>query len=175
MRAIRQASGDESSVVFIPPAPVITSALTATGNLSASFNCSIITTNYPTSFFVISLPLGLSFDPASELIFGILSVTGNVPVTLRAMNSGGTGSTNLALTIVPEPPARIDSFTMHHGFGLSVLALTNRHSPVEWIGNLLNTNWTALTNGIPGSATTQTVTDPATNLPARFYRLKVYP
>jgi len=39
--------------------------------------------------------------------------------------------------------------------------------------NLLNTNWTALTDGIPGSATTQTVTDPVTNAINRFYRLKV--
>jgi hypothetical protein len=56
---------------------------------------------------------------------------------------------------------------------LSFLTLTNRHYAVEWIANLPDTNWAALTNGIPGSATTQTVTDPATSLPARFYRLKV--
>ena len=87
-----------------PPAPVITSALTATGNLSASFNYQIIATNYPTSFFAIGLPLGLSFDPASGRIFGIPSVTGNFAVTLRAINSGGTGSASLNLTINPEPP-----------------------------------------------------------------------
>jgi len=157
----------------VASAPVITSALTATGNLSASFNYAITATNYPTSFFVIGIPPGLSFDPASGRIFGIPSVTGNSAVTLRAINRNGTGSASLALAINPEPPPRIDSFSMQNGFALSFLALTNRHYAVEWIADLLSTNWAALTNGITGSATTQTVTDPATNLPARFYRLKV--
>jgi hypothetical protein len=157
----------------VAAAPVITSALTATGNLSASFNYQITATNYSTSFFVIGLPLGLSFDPASGRIFGISSVTGNFPVTLRAINSGGTGGANLTLTINPEPPPRIDSFWFQNGFTLSFLTLTNRHYAVEWIANLPDTNWSALTGGIPGNATTQTATDPATNLPMRFYRLKV--
>jgi Putative Ig domain len=156
-----------------PSMPSITSALTATGNMSASFNYQIAATNYPTSFFVIGLPLGLSFDPASGRIFGIPSVTGNFPVTLRAINGGGTGSANLNLTINPEPSPRIDSLLMQNGFTLGFLTLTNRHYTVEWIANLLNTNWTALTDGIPGSATSQTVTDPVTNAMSRFYRLKV--
>jgi Putative Ig domain len=156
-----------------PPPPAITSSLTATGNMSASFNYQIVATNYPTSFFVIGLPLGLSFDPASGRIFGIPGAIGTSAVTLRAINSGGTGSTNLNLTINTEPPPRIDSVTMQNGFSLSFLTLTNRYYTVEWIANLLNTNWTALTNGIPGTAMTQTVTDGMTNLPARFYRLKV--
>jgi Putative Ig domain len=156
-----------------PSMPGITSALTATGNMSASFNYQIAATNYPTSFFVIGLPLGLSFDPASGRIFGIPSVTGNFPVTLRAINGGGTGSTNLNLTLNPEPPPHIDSATMQNGFNLSFLTLTNRFYAIEWITNLLNTNWSALTNGIPGSATTQTITDPVTNAPSRFYRIKV--
>jgi hypothetical protein len=157
----------------VAPAPVITSTLTATGNLSASFNYAITATNYPTSFFVIGLPPGLSFDPASGRIFGISSVTGSFAITLRAINRNGTGSANLILTITPEPSPRIDSISMQNGFSLSFSTLTNRHYAVEWIANLLNTNWAALTNGMLGSATTQSVTDPATSLPARFYRLKV--
>jgi PKD repeat protein len=157
----------------VPPVPAITSALTATGNMSVSFNYQIVATNYPTSFFVIGLPLGLSFDPSSGRVFGIPCVTGNFVVTLRAINSGGTGNANLILTINPEPPPRIDSFTIQNGFSLSFLTLTNRHYAVEWIANLLNTSWAVLTNGIPGSAATQTVNDPETNFPARFYRLKV--
>jgi hypothetical protein len=156
-----------------PSAPVITSALTATGNMSASFNYQIAATNYPTRFFVIGLPLGLSFDPAGGCIFGIPSVTGNFPVTLRAINSGGTGSTNLNLIINPEPPPHIDSATMQNGFSLVFLTLTNRHYSVEWINNLLNNNWTDLVNGMPGDGTTKTVTDTATTDTSRFYRLKV--
>ena len=156
-----------------PPAPAITSPLSATGNMSVSFNYQIAATNYPTSFFVIGLPLGLSFDLASGRIFGIPCLTGNFAVTLRALNSGGTSSTNLNLTINPEPPPRIDSVSMQNGFSLSFSMLTNRHYAVEWIGSLPNTNWTALTNGISGSETIQTVTDLVTNAPARFYRLNV--
>jgi hypothetical protein len=156
-----------------PSVPAVTSALTAIGTMLASFNYQIVATNYPTSYFVIGLPLGLSFDPASGHIFGIPSASGNFPITLRAINGGGTGSTNLTLTINPEPPPHIDSATMQNGFNLSFLTLTNRFYAIEWITNLLNTNWSALTNGIAGSATTQTISDPVTNAPSRFYRLKV--
>lgn len=155
------------------PAPVITSALTATGSLSASFSYQIAATNYPTSFFVIGLPLGLSFDPSNGRIFGIPTATGNFSITLRAVNRNGTGSANLDLTITPEPPPRIDSITKQNGFALSFLTLTNRHYAVEWITNLLNNDWMELTGGISGDATIQAVTDPLTNAPARFYRLKV--
>ena len=106
------------------PSPVITSSLTATGYLSASFNYAIIATNYPASFFAVGLPLGLSFDPASGRIFGIPSVAGNFPVTIRALNGGGTGSANLALTVNPEPPPRIDSASIQNGVALSFLTLT---------------------------------------------------
>ncbi|HWX21832.1 MAG TPA: putative Ig domain-containing protein [Candidatus Binatia bacterium] len=156
-----------------PSVPVITSPLTATGSLSAGFNYQITAANYPTSSFAIGLPLGLSFDPASGRIFGIPSITGSFNVTLRALNSGGTGSASLALTITPEPPPKIDSITLRNGFALTFLALTNRHYAVQWLTNLLDTHWAALTSGIPGNAATQTVTDTTTNAPARFYRLKV--
>ncbi len=159
----------------VAPAPVITSALTATGNLSASFNYQIIATNYPTSFFAIGLPPGLSFDPASGRIFGIPGLTGSFVVTLRAINSGGTGSANLALTIGPEPPPQIDSFLLENGFNMSFLTLTNRLYEVDWLANLAGSNWTTLASDIIGNGATQSVTDPITNASARFYRLKVSP
>jgi Putative Ig domain len=156
-----------------PPTPIITSTLTATGSFSAAFGYQIVATNFPTSFFAIGLPLGLSFDPASGHIFGIPSVMGNFPVTLRALNSGGTGSASLNLTINPEPPPLIDSISVQGGVSLSFLTLSNRHYAVEWIADLLSTNWSTLTDGIPGNAATQTAADSITNTPVRFYRLKV--
>jgi len=42
-----------------PPAPGITSALTATGTIAADFNYLFTATNDPTSYFVIGLPPGL--------------------------------------------------------------------------------------------------------------------
>jgi hypothetical protein len=159
----------------VASAPVITSALTATGSLSASFNYQIAATNNPTSFFAIGLPSGLSFDPASGRIFGIPTVAGSFVITLRASNNGGTGSASLAMSIGPEPPPRIDSIVVQSGIMLSFLTLTNRAYEVDWLANLLSGSWTALTSGIPGNGMSQTVTDPTTNVPARFYRVKVSP
>jgi hypothetical protein len=155
--------------------PVITSALNATGSLSASFNYQITAANNPTSFFAIGLPLGLSFEPASGRIFGIPSATGNFSVTLRASNNGGTGSASLALVVGSEPPPRIDSISIQNGVALSFLTLTNRFYEVDSLPNLVSSNWMALTSQIPGNGATQTFTDAVTNLPARFYRLKVSP
>ena len=139
------------------------------------FDYQITATNYPTSFFAIGLPAGLSFDPASGRIWGVPSATGTFAVTLRASNNGGTGSANLALSVGPEPPPRIDSISIQHGLALSFLTLTNRLYEVEWSTNLLKSNWTSLTGAITGNGGTQTVTDSITASPARFYRLKVSP
>jgi hypothetical protein len=156
----------------VAPAPLITSALGATGSLSTSFNYQITASNNPTSFFAIGLPLGLSFDPASGRIFGIPATIGNFAVTLRASNNGGTGSASLTLSVGPEPPPRIDYISLKNGVAMSFLTLTNHFYAIEWSTTLLNTNWIGLTNGIVGNGGTQTVTDPLTNAPTRFYRLK---
>jgi hypothetical protein len=59
------------------------------------------------------------------------------------------------------------------GVALSFLTLTNRTYVVEWSTNLLNATWMSLTGGITGNGGTQTVVDPMTNAPTRFYRLEV--
>ncbi|HWF18034.1 MAG TPA: putative Ig domain-containing protein [Verrucomicrobiae bacterium] len=155
------------------PAPGITSVLTAMGNVAASFSYQITASNTPTSFFVIGLPAGLSFDPAGGRIFGVPAVTGSFAVTLRAINRNGTGNAVLALAINPPPPPRIDAVAFQNGLSLSFLTLTNHYYSVEWNTNLSNTNWDTLISGITGNAATQTVIDPVTNAQARFYRLKV--
>ena len=156
------------------PTPVITSALSATGTVGLSFSYAITATNIPTSFFAIGLPAGLSFDPAKGGIWGTPVVAGPFAVTLRASNRGGTGSATLVLTINPEPPARFGTFAKPNGFDLSFQTLWNRHYTVEWIDNMLNTNaWSELISGVAGDGTIRTVTDSATNIAARYYRIKV--
>jgi hypothetical protein len=154
-------------------APEVTSAQAADGNVGVSFNYQITATNYPTGFFVLGLPAGLAFDPTSGRIFGIPSSTGNLDVTLRAINRNGTGSLNLALSINPEPMPKIESISVGNAVSLSFITVTNWLYNVEWNSNLLNASWTALTSGIPGNAMSQTVNDPVTNATIRFYRLKV--
>jgi hypothetical protein len=156
------------------PAPVITSALTATGIVGARFSYAITATNNPTGFFAIGLPAGLSFDQANGGITGTPVAAGTSTVTLRATNRWGIGATNLVLAINAAPPPQIEALLKSHGVDLSFLALANHHYTVEWIGNLLDTNWTDLASGIPGDGTTKTVSDAATNLPTRFYRLQVW-
>jgi hypothetical protein len=155
------------------PVPVITSASTATGAVEVKFGYAITATNNPTSFFAIGLPAGLSFDQASGVISGTPVAPGTNTVTLRATNRGGTGSTNLVLTINAAPPPRIEALWKPNGVDLSFLALANYHYTIEWVSNLLTANWTVLVSGIAGDGTTQTVTDATTNPPARYYRLRV--
>jgi hypothetical protein len=156
------------------PAPVITSALTATGMVGVRLGYAITATNNPTGFFAIGLPAGLSFDQASGATTGIPFAPGTNTVTLRASNRGGTGSTNLVLTINATPPPQLDAVLKPEGVNLSFLALANHHYTVQCLSNLLDANWTELVSGIVGDGTTQTVTDATTNPPARYYRLKVW-
>jgi hypothetical protein len=155
------------------PAPEISSGLMATGTVGLAFTYQIRATNNPTAFFAIGLPPGLSFDPVSGRIFGVPSFAGSFPVTIRASNRWGTGSASLTLTIAPSPPPLIDRISLGDSVALSFLTLTNHLYGVQWNNDLRNANWASLTDGIPGIAASQTVADPATNVPTRFYRLKV--
>ncbi|HEX3717821.1 MAG TPA: putative Ig domain-containing protein [Verrucomicrobiae bacterium] len=159
---------------MLPPAPVINSVSNVSAEVGADFSYTITATSYPTGFFAIGLPAGLSFNPANGGITGAPLVAGVFNVTIRAFNAGGTGSTNLALSIGPEPSARLAALWTSGGLQLSFLALTDHHYAVEWTDHLSNTtNWTTLTGGIAGNGTTQIVTDSVTNAPGRFYRLSV--
>jgi hypothetical protein len=110
---------------------------------------------------------------------GLIVVRHNQNVSTTFPKNGLTikldpqGNANLALAISPEPPPKIDALAIQGGSSLWFLTLTNRHYTVEWINNLLNNNWTELVSGMPGSGTTHMVTDTTTNMPTRFYWLKV--
>ena len=87
--------------------PEVSSTLAATATLGVPFSYQINATNAPTGFTAKGLPDGLSLDAASGLIAGVPSLTGQtgaVPVTLGAINDGGTGSALLALTVLPPLP-----------------------------------------------------------------------
>lgn len=101
------AGGTGSAIVAItllPPLPVITSALAATATSGVAFSYEITATNSATGFGATGLPAGLGVDPATGLISGTTSVTGASYVTLDAVNSSGTGSATLALTVFQAPP-----------------------------------------------------------------------
>ena len=156
------------------PVPVISSALSATGAVGMRFNFAITASNNPTGFFAIGLPTGLSFNPVNGNITGAPLMAGAFNVTIRASNQGGTGASNLILNVGPEPLPQIQASLQPGGVNLSFLALVTHHYSVESNTNLLGGTWTPLVSGLLGDGTTNTVTDATTNLPARFYRLKVF-
>src|SRR5438094_909508 len=87
-----------------PPPPVITSPLTATGQVGVAFSYTITATNNPTSYNATGLPAGLSVNTSSGLISGTPTTAGTYSVTISATNAGGTGSATLTLTINPAKP-----------------------------------------------------------------------
>ncbi|MDD5672792.1 MAG: Ig-like domain-containing protein [Chitinivibrionales bacterium] len=85
-------------------APVISSALTASGMVGQAFSYQITAANGPTTFNATGLPAGLSVNTGTGLISGTPTVAGTYSVTISATNSGGTGSATLTVTINPTPP-----------------------------------------------------------------------
>ncbi len=84
------------------PTPDINSPTTASGIVGTQFNYQITASNGPTSYAVVgTLPPGLVFSGST--ISGTPTLAGTYPVTIRATNSGGTGSATLTITIAPEP------------------------------------------------------------------------
>ncbi len=91
-------------------APVITSPNSAAAAVGVPFRYQITATNGPTAFSQSNLPAGLSFNTASGIIAGTPSSQGISVVSLSAMNTGGTGTLNLTITVaqglpVPAPVA----------------------------------------------------------------------
>jgi Putative Ig domain len=93
------------------PAPVITSATTASGTVGTAFSYQITATNSPTSYGASGLPSGLSVNGTTGRISGTPTASSASTVTLTATNSGGTGTAPLTLTItggtVPLTPHTI--------------------------------------------------------------------
>ena len=79
--------------------PVITSALTASGNEQAAFNYRIRANNSPTGFGAANLPQGLGVDPATGIISGSPLYAGNYTATISASNLWGVGTASLQLNI----------------------------------------------------------------------------
>jgi hypothetical protein len=79
--------------------PVITSSLTASGQVGVPFSYQITASNNPTSFNATGLPAGLSVNHTTGVISGKPGGAGTFNVTISAANSAGTGSAKLTLTI----------------------------------------------------------------------------
>lgn len=105
--ATNAAGTDSKTLVFTinPPAPVITSAGTASGTGGQPFSYQITATNSPTSFGASGLPPGVSVNTASGLVSGTPSAAGTFNATVTATNVTGTGSQPVTITIGLAAPA----------------------------------------------------------------------
>lgn len=105
-------------ITVVPPAPVITSTLTATGFQGAAFSYQITATNNPASYNATGLPAGLGVSPSTGVISGTPTSTGTASVTISASNAGGTGSATLTITVLSGPPVITSSLSVSATIGV---------------------------------------------------------
>ena len=87
----------------LPPAPVITSATTASGTAGQAFSYQITASNSPISYGASGLPAGLSVNTSTGVISGTPATGGVTDATITASNGGSIGSATLVITI-QQPP-----------------------------------------------------------------------
>ena len=85
-----------------PDAPVINVPSTPIGAVAdVPFSYQIDATNKPTSYQISGLPSGVTFDPKTGLIHGLLANAGKIFLQVQAKNASGTGSASLEIDVAP--------------------------------------------------------------------------
>jgi uncharacterized delta-60 repeat protein len=92
------------SVTRIATPPVITSPLTANGNMDQQFTYQFLASG-AISFSVSNLPAGLTFNSNLRAITGTPTASGVFQVGLSASNGVGTTMATLTITVQPAPPS----------------------------------------------------------------------
>jgi hypothetical protein len=144
-------------------APVLTSALTASGIVGTPFSSQLTAINSPTSFGALGLPVGLSLNGVTGLISGTPTAAGTSQVQVYAVNSAGTSaSATLIITViaaasVATPPVLTSAYTASGTVGtLFSFQITATNSPTSFgalglpAGLFLNS--TGLISGTPAAA-----------------------
>ncbi len=117
-------------------APIITSALSASGKQGQNFSYIIGALNDPTYFSASPLPAGLSLNPTNGLISGVPVVAGSFALTIGVSNPYGADSRPLTLIINSAAPiitsARTATWTENQsGFSYTIRA---SNTPILYYG-----------------------------------------
>jgi hypothetical protein len=151
-------------------APVITSALTASGTVGIGVSYQITASNTPTGFSATGLPSGLTVS-ATGLISGTPSTAGVSNIQLGATNASGTGNATLVLTVTPGgvAPVITSATTLAGTIGVAIapyqIAASNGPTSFSAVGlpANLSMNSAGLITGTPSVSGTFQVTLGATN------------
>lgn len=167
--AARFAMGNLIHQLSISSAPIIVSALTASGTVNTSFSYQIIASTTVTSYNASGFPTGLSINTASGLLSGTPSVTGVFTSSVSATNSVGTGTATVIITISLSPPSITSSLSASGNVGLSFsYQITASNSPTSYSasglpsGLSVNTG-TGVISGTPPAISVSNVTIGAAN------------
>src|SRR5437762_1808403 len=162
-------SGGTSSatltITIKPAKPVITSPLTASGQVGVAFSYQITATNNPTSFNATELPSGLSVNTSTGLISGTPSTAGTYSDIISATNAGGTGSATLVITTNPAAPVIQPPFTATGTVG------TNFSYTINATNNPTSYNATGLPAGLTINTSTGKITGKPTT--AGIYQVTI--
>ncbi len=111
-------SGGSSNVGVVyrlaPHAPVITSALSVSGNVALPFRYQITGTLFPHIFTSTSLPNGLSLS-ATGVISGTPTDVGTTTVTLTLANGSDSSTYPITISIAPLPLPAVTSILTAYG------------------------------------------------------------
>ena len=163
-------TGTQTLTVTVKEAvPVITSTDTLIAHVGTAFTYQIKATNNPTSYGVSGLFSGVTVNQQTGLISGTPTAAGTHTLTLRAINSGGTGTATLTLTVkeaipVISSPASAAA-TAGKAFSYQIKA---SNSPTSYgVGGLFSgitvNQTTGLISGTPTAAGTHMLILRATN------------
>jgi len=96
-------AGAHGLVGMTGSAPVITSSLTASGEVGTAFTYTVTATGGALYYTATGLPAGLSINRTTGVISGTPTTGATTSVTIKAHNAYGADSETLVLTITAEP------------------------------------------------------------------------
>jgi hypothetical protein len=161
------------TVVAASVAPVITNTvLSAAGNVDSPFGFFITASGLPTTYTSSPLPAGLVLSAVTGSISGVPTAIGTTTVLLTALNSAGSDSVTLTVTVAAagiepiitnDPLAAAGTVGIPFGFAIAASGQPTGYAAAGLPAGLVLNPATGTISGIPTGARTSVVTLNATN------------